>query len=140
MTNIKSYLTNSKTKTIKGKLHSYFETGTEGVYWAIQDEKYIGEPFWDMKGLNILENGDHLTIFEKGSKNVLWEGELKLSRMHKVIKTDPHLVKTLENGYSQLNIDGVWVHTIPNIPLDLLRKVFFADDYGDYDGILRRKK
>ena len=37
--------------TLRGVLEFYSETGTEGGYWAFQDEKFIGLP--------VQNNGDH---------------------------------------------------------------------------------
>ena len=42
---------------IEGELEDFFETGTEGVVWAIQDDENFG-----YDGLHIIEAGDHLAI------------------------------------------------------------------------------
>ena len=55
---------------IKGTLFLWSETGTEGGYWAIQDERFIEPPTgdwphprWSYDGLKVLEDGDLLKIF-----------------------------------------------------------------------------
>lgn len=66
---------------IKGELHLYSETGSEGGWWAIQDENYIFEDKksreinWSYDGLIFLKEGDYLKIF-KSDDSVYWEGEL----------------------------------------------------------------
>ncbi len=58
-------------RTIKGPLHLYSETGTEGGYWAIQDENFIFPPtetwpheHWSYGGLHCLGDGDHRGLGE----------------------------------------------------------------------------
>lgn len=64
---------------IKGVAHAFCETGTEGVIWSLQDEKYISGGQWSYDGLNCLEDGDFLKVFNDAArKDVLWEGEIKL--------------------------------------------------------------
>jgi len=71
-------------KQIKGVLHAFWETGTEGVYWALQDFECMIEPSewqkshgvdkaWDYSGLNILKTGDWLTIIDPNG-NTVWGG------------------------------------------------------------------
>lgn len=71
----------------KGVLTFYSETGTEGGYWAFQDEKFI-EPasitfpdgHWLYEGLHVLENGDDLTIYGKDEKEgIIWHGLISLT-------------------------------------------------------------
>jgi hypothetical protein len=44
----------------KGKLIGYFETGTEGVFWALQNDNLPG-----YEGLTLLEAGDKIEIYAK---------------------------------------------------------------------------
>jgi hypothetical protein len=69
---------------IRGKLHLHSETGTEGGYWALQDERFIEPPTddwpherWSYDGLIIFEDGDHLKIFDPDG-GVYWEGFINL--------------------------------------------------------------
>jgi len=70
----------SMPEKIEGQCFFYSETGTEGGYWAFQDRKYIDEKTggWSYEGLHVLENGDHLTIFDPQSKKVIWDGVIDL--------------------------------------------------------------
>lgn len=45
---------------IQGRGEAYWETGTEGVLWAVIDDQ---KPDYD--GLYVLKDGDHLTIFDR---------------------------------------------------------------------------
>ncbi|OIN87105.1 MAG: hypothetical protein AUJ12_03415 [Alphaproteobacteria bacterium CG1_02_46_17] len=55
-----------------GALEPFFETGTEGVIWSLQDYSQTG-----YASLNPLTDGDKLTVYstvEKG--NILWSGKV----------------------------------------------------------------
>jgi len=95
-------------ETIKGTLFLYSETGTEGGYWAIQDEKFIGKrddgsPYWSYDGLHPLRDGDHLKIYHPDG-TLLWEGDIKL-KQHPVFteSVDVH------DESSGVNL-GLWIH------------------------------
>ena len=65
-----------------GKGEAYFETGTEGVLWAVHDPTKDG-----YDGLFVLKNGDLLTIFDKDdSTKILWEDNIELE-----YKTNQHV-------------------------------------------------
>lgn len=90
----------------KGVLHLYSETGTEGGFWALQDERFItrgkGVPFgeqWSYEGLHILKDGDSLTIYSKeNAEETVWDGEISLKR---------HPLFTEHVG-------GLWIHADQN--------------------------
>lgn len=66
------------TKEIYGVAFAWAETGTEGFIWAVQDEKHIkheGPGGWSYDGLNCLENGDYLEIYDEQGK-ILFSGEI----------------------------------------------------------------
>lgn len=64
----------------KGFLEFYTETGTEGAYWAFQNERFINEKNWSYEGLHILRNGDELTIYDKDEpERVIWKGIISLT-------------------------------------------------------------
>lgn len=75
---------NRKSKSgrgIKGILEPFCETGTEGIVWSLQDEKHISADGkqWSYDGLNPLEDGDFLKIFNDAAhKKLIWQGEIKL--------------------------------------------------------------
>lgn len=60
-----------------GVLFFWSETGTEGGYWAFQEDP---EQFgWSYDRLHVLEDGDRLTIFDKDNpEQIVWEGEISL--------------------------------------------------------------
>jgi len=62
--------------TLEGKLHLWFETGQEGCLWAFQDNKYISQDGWDLRGLTVLHSGDYLEILHEN--RVVWSGEIDL--------------------------------------------------------------
>lgn len=82
---------------IKGILFFHSEMGTEGGFWAFQDEKFIhSDGFWSYKGLYILENGDKLIIYDKNNPEVVvWLGIISLKK-HSVF-TEAAL--------------GMWIHS-----------------------------
>ena len=105
-----------------GRLQFHSETGTEGGYWAFQDEQFIhvkgqevswcsGPPcpasigdseHWSYDGLKILQNGDWVTIFNDDTKQeVAWEGVIDL---------------TSQDPYASDSTDayGMAVHSTPN--------------------------
>ena len=89
-------------KMVKGNLEAFFETGTEGVIWSLYDDTKEG-----YEGLNCLDQGDYLTIFDPEDKNkVVWEGniDLEYERNYHPYPLNPQ--------YGQQAIGGLWVHGI----------------------------
>lgn len=86
---------------MKGKIHLWNETGTEGGMWAFQDEKFIshgpqGEA-WSYDGLHVLKDGDKLTIYDKEDPaKVVWQGVID----------QQHYGSFQEHAY-----DGQWIHS-----------------------------
>src|SRR5690606_30932119 len=80
------------------RLMPFFETGTEGVAWAITMD---GVPGYD--GLYPLKNGDELVIYAGGGE-VAWEGtvDLEYERRWRAYPTNPEL--------GQQEVLGMWVH------------------------------
>ncbi len=70
----------------RGVLYLFSETGTEGGYWALQDERFIAPPNekypyeqWSYEGLHILKDGDELIIFSpEKPEEVVWQGQISL--------------------------------------------------------------
>ena len=85
---------------IAGILDPFWETGTEGVIWAVinDDPKLQG-----YEKLTILTDGDYLFV-EDGEGGIIWEGEIKLEyeRKYRPFPNNP------ESG--QQEIFGYWVH------------------------------
>ena len=60
---------------MKGVAFLFNETGTEGGWWAMQEDGFLSEDgvHWKYEGLRFLEEGDDFTVYaDDGS--VLWEG------------------------------------------------------------------
>lgn len=87
---------------IYGKPHAYFETGTEGVYWAVIEDNVSG-----YEGLHILENGDHLTIY---SNNV--EGQALFSDFINKDTVTGLQPRPFNPDFKQQVALGMWVHWI----------------------------
>ncbi len=76
---------------IRGTLSLHSETGTEGGFWAIQDERHIvsgctcGYPsdqphdHWSYDGLHLLADGDRLKILAPDG-SIYWEGVISLKQ------------------------------------------------------------
>jgi len=90
----------SNTKRIVGMLDAFFETGTEGVLWAILDNDLTG-----YDALNILKDGDYLFV-EDGLSQIEWEGTVKLDWKinWREFPQNP--------GHGQQEVYGYWVHGI----------------------------
>jgi hypothetical protein len=83
---------------ICGLLEGFWETGTEGVLWALEEE-----PFKGYDGLHILENGDELTVFNADG-SVLWKGVIDLEY------ESGYMNFPLNPQYGQQAALGYWVH------------------------------
>lgn len=71
--------------TYKGVCYFFSETGTEGGFWAFQDERFMKpakdnqQEQWSYDGLHVLKTGDGLRIFSPDNKDkVVWEGKISL--------------------------------------------------------------
>ena len=118
-----------KTGRIEGELIDFFETGTEGVIWTIDDERRHGR-----EALETICEGDNLTI-EDQLGVVLWKGVI---RCDKKIGWQRY---RMNPEYGQQTALGHWVHWI--------QEGFKADDWVRYfirpahyrlHGILLKKK
>ena len=97
----------SESTVIRGPLFLWTETGTEGGYWALQDERLI-EPatkdwpheHWSYDGLYVLKDGDHLKILAPDG-SVYWEGLISL-KQHPVFTED---ARSLWIHADQIGID-----------------------------------
>lgn len=101
-------------KTIKGELEPFWETGTEGVLWALDDKKTK-----DYQSLHILKNGDYLKVFDSNNQ-VHWEGEIQLEyeRNYRSFPMNPQ--------YGQQALLGCWIHGLQNnLEPEFWGKMFF---------------
>ncbi len=69
---------------MKGKLYFYTETGTEGGYWAFDEDGYSG-----YDALRILEDGDYLMVFDEDG-NCLFDDEINLIHYDLFTQTEPY--------------------------------------------------
>lgn len=83
---------------LTGQLNAFFETGTEGVIWAVSVDGLLG-----YDSLLPLENGDGLLIYGPNGE-VAWEGtvDLEYERRQRAYPSNPQ--------YSQQEVCGYWVH------------------------------
>lgn len=90
----------------KGELEAFFETGTEGVCWSLNE--HLPDPknpqYESYEGLHVLKNGDRLKVYGE-AKAVVWEGVVKLEykRRWREFPNSPY-------GGGQQEIWGFWVH------------------------------
>lgn len=99
---------------IVGVLDGYFETGTEGVLWAIINNDLRG-----YEALNILQDGDYLFV-EDNNGGIEWEGAVKLDRTknYRPYPTNP--------SHGQQEVLGFWVHGLQvDVPPEIWAKWFF---------------
>lgn len=111
---------------IPGRLVFHSETGTEGGWYAWQDDANShggskGDPcpwgtpgcpvtdgrsdeHWLYEGLHLLHNGDELRVFHDGA--VRWEGTVKLVVRHDVYESDDAVVH------------GLWINQEPDVGMD----------------------
>ena len=108
----------------RGVLTGYFETGLEGVMWAMHIDGLKG-----YDALEILEAGDYLEIYSE-------EGEIVFSGVIKPDKTIgrmPHFF----SDRTQPSALGLWIHWT--------QEGFKSDDWAmyfmteEYTGMLRRE-
>jgi len=110
---------------MRGVCTFHSETGTEGGYWAFQDEQFIEPPTkdmpsgrWSYDGLHLLEDGDQLTIYSKGSPRLVeWSGIIQL-----------HQYPLFSEDAS-----GMWIHADQvGVNRDWWAKFFFEDYAAEY--------
>jgi len=119
---------------IKGIAEAYFETGTEGTYWAVQDENHPR----DYQGLHIIRPNDHITVHYKDNQGDLYklldvEVELIDSIQAEKNKYFRQYLRAHQTGWKQLNFAGFWVHKLPtNVDLGLWYQIFLGGKNHDY--------
>lgn len=109
---------------IEGKLFGWFETGLEGVIWALEQEEIAG-----YDGLFIIEEGDHLVI-SSPTGEVLFDG---------YIVADVEIGKK-QRPFSKINqpqAKGLWIHwTQKGFSPDKWAELFIS---GVNHGLLTKK-
>lgn len=109
--------------TYHGVLTDFFETGCEGSYWVLEHSYKT-----DYDALVFVEDGDHLTIYDKDGREV-YAG---------VIKEDQttNLKQRPLTTIFQPVCNGRWVHWLQSdVDPELWGEWFFS---GRYTGVLRK--
>lgn len=100
-------------KEMKGVTFLHSETGTEGGWWAMQEDGFANDGHWDYEGLRYLEEGDDFTVYgDDGS--VLFHGIIHLDKRTGAISGQVNRRRKLVNdrkGKQQV-VGGMWVHWI----------------------------
>jgi len=120
---------NSKWRRIEGELIDFFETGTEGVVWTLEDDRRIGRA-----ACETICEGDHLTIFDRAG-NVLWRGVIRCDKKSgwRRYPRNPQ--------YGQQSALGCWVHWIQKgFRPDDWARFFIRPKYDRLHAILVRKR
>jgi hypothetical protein len=93
-------------KEMKGVTFLHSETGTEGGWWAVQEDGFEDEDGgWSYDGLQILKERDDFTVYAKiGS--MLWHGIIKRDSMTGAVP------RPGRPSWKQQVVGGMWVHWI----------------------------
>lgn len=99
-------------KEIKGICFLFSETGTEGGWWAVQEDGFITQDGnWHYEGLQLLQEGDDFTVYAEDG-GILFHGVVR-----KDTKTGAIPRQILRNGriennpkWTQQAVGGMWVH------------------------------
>lgn len=93
----------------------FSETGTEGGWWAMQEDGFLDEDgvHWKYEGIRELEEGDDLTVFANDG-SILWHGiihkdEKTGMRCHRVLRGGKWVV---DRSWKQQVVGGFWVHWV----------------------------
>lgn len=101
-------------KEMKGVCFLHSETGTEGGWWAMQEDGFVTEDGdWRYEGMQCLEEGDDFTVFAEDG-NVLWHGiirrDSKTGRIPRQIFRNGKPVNS--RNWKQQAVGGMWVHWV----------------------------
>jgi len=102
-------------KEMRGVCFLFSETGTEGGWWAMQEDGFSSEDglHWSYEGIRKLEEGDVFTVFaEDGS--VLWQGIIHHDTTTGLIPRQVLRKGKLVNDPTrkQQVVGGMWVHWV----------------------------
>ena len=88
-------------KTIKGCLDIFFETGTEGLIWILDD----GRKNQGYEAIHLIEEGDHLTVFDENDKKIFDDKIVCDTETGKIPRpTNPQ--------FKQQSALGYWIHWV----------------------------
>ncbi len=115
---------------ILGYLTEYFETGTEGLIWMLEEE---GDRSRGLDALHRIEQGDRLTIMTRNGRRTLWSGVIECDTQTGGMPRpgNPEFVQPQALGY--------WIHwTQRGISPDRWARFFCREDVGRYRGVLEK--
>ena len=99
---------------IKGVCFLHSETGTEGGWWAVQEDGFVSEDgHWEYEGIRYLEEGDDFTVYaDDGS--VIFNGIIRQDTKTGAIPHQGIRKGKLINDrtWRQQVVGGWWVHWI----------------------------
>jgi hypothetical protein len=101
-------------KAMKGVCFLFSETGTEGGWWAMQEDGFVTEDgHWKYEGLQYLREGGDFTVYADDGR-VLFRGII-----HQDTTTGAIPREVLRNGkllnhrtWKQQVVGGMWVHWV----------------------------
>lgn len=101
-------------KEMKGVCLLFSETGTEGGWWAMQEDGFVSEDgHWKYEGLQCLKEGDDFTVYSDNG-SVLFHGII-----HQDTKTGAIPRQVIRKGklvndrtWKQQVVAGMWVHWV----------------------------
>ena len=100
------------TRELKGVCFLFSETGTEGGWWAIQEDGFVTDDGdWAYEGLQCLEEGDDFTVYaDDGS--ALFDGIIhRDTRTGAIPRLVIHGDKLADHPtWKQQVVGGMWVH------------------------------
>lgn len=130
-------------KEIKGITYLYYETGTEGAYYAVLDESK--SDFYE--SLVLLEENDEIIIWNKNKTQIIYQGAIKKDRQKNLTQfswvekyrnnqvefrekfnRDFPSKEEIELYYSQQASLGIWVHWLQADVDDKLWTQWFLEE------------
>lgn len=101
------------TKEMKGVSFLFSETGTEGGWWAMQEDGFDKDGHWSYEGLRYLEEGDDFTVYGNDG-SVLFHDiihmDTKTGAVPRQVVRKGKLVP--HKRWKQQVVGGLWVHWI----------------------------
>ncbi|MDZ7726117.1 MAG: hypothetical protein U5L75_00870 [Candidatus Campbellbacteria bacterium] len=87
-------------EAVQGILYAHFETGTEGVLWALSEDNKSG-----YDALHLIEEGDFLTIFNQDGQVIFSNWIVKDTETGK-------RARGFGSDIEQQSAEGLWIHWI----------------------------
>ncbi len=116
-------------REVRGVPYAFFETGTEGVMWSVLED---GKSGYD--ALNIIEEGDHLTIYANDEKETVMFSGLIVEDVETGLYSHPQNPR-----YKQQVALGMWIHWVQEgWEPDQWAELFMKD--GKYRAVLLTAK